>query len=71
MSGAGHAGPGLFGLTPIAGLTSKPDIVTPPEEAALTDRIDQSGLSPFPFQGWRGKRLTTSYGSGYDFDNGG
>jgi len=60
----------LFGASPLSGLTSMPDIVSLVEEAALIDRIDGTGLSPFRFQGWLGKRLTISYGSGYDFDVG-
>jgi hypothetical protein len=62
--------PDLFGTTPLAGLNSGMDVVSPGEEADLAARIDGSGLSPFRFQGWLGKRLTVSYGSGYDFDAG-
>ena len=60
----------LFGTTPLSGLRSADDVVSPDEENDLTTRIDDTGLSPFRFQGWLGKRLTTSYGSGYDFDAG-
>jgi len=35
----------------------------------LTAAIDASALTPFRFQGWTGKRLTTSFGWHYDFDN--
>ena len=62
--------PDLFGTTPLAGLSSGIEVVSPDEEADLIARIDGAGLSPFRFQGWLGKRLTVSYGSGYDFDAG-
>ena len=60
----------LFDASPLAGLTSRSDVVTPPEEAELCARIDATDLAPFRFQGWLGKRLTSSFGSGYDFDTG-
>jgi len=44
--------------------------VTPREEAALIARIDGAGLAPFRFHGWLGKRLTASFGHGYDFGQG-
>lgn len=62
--------PDLFGATPLPGLLSGEGVVSPDEEAELTERIDGTGLAPFRFQGWLGKRLTTSYGSGYDFNAG-
>lgn len=34
----------------------------------LIDRIDATDLLPFHFQGWTGKRLTTSFGWSYDFE---
>jgi alkylated DNA repair dioxygenase AlkB len=52
----------------LPGLTVMPDIVSPEEERALTAAIDATGLTPFRFQGWLGKRLTTSFGWSYDFD---
>jgi alkylated DNA repair dioxygenase AlkB len=58
------AAPGL------PGLTAAPDIVLPTEEQALIAAIDASGLAPFRFQGWLGKRLTSSFGWTYDFDKG-
>ncbi|OWK28481.1 alpha-ketoglutarate-dependent dioxygenase AlkB [Sphingomonas mucosissima] len=58
----------LFGTPALPGLRSQSDVVTEAEEAALIDAIDAAGLSPFRFQGWEGKRLTTSFGLGYDFD---
>lgn len=60
----------LFGTPAIPGLASALDIVSAAEEAALIERIDRSALSPFRFQRWLGKRLTRSFGSGYDFEVG-
>lgn len=62
--------PDLFGRSAITGLTLSGDFISATEEPALTRHIDGAGLSPFRFQGWLGKRLTRSYGSGYDFDAG-
>jgi hypothetical protein len=33
----------------------------------LIERIDATDPTPFRFQGWTGKRLTTSFGWSYDF----
>ena len=60
----------LFGATPLPGLAASPDAVSPAEAAMLTAAIDRTELTPFRFQGWLGKRLTTSFGLGYDFDAG-
>lgn len=60
----------LFDTALVPGLAQAEDIVTPAEEADLIARIDASGLSPFRFQGWLGKRLTRSFGWLYDFDTG-
>ncbi len=61
----------LFAPEPqIAGLTLAEDFISRDEEMALSDRIDASGLAPFQFQGWEGKRLTASFGRGYDFGRG-
>ena len=46
------------------------DIVDATEEAALIAAIDATDPTPFRFQGWLGKRLTTSFGWSYDFDRG-
>ncbi|MDH7972873.1 alpha-ketoglutarate-dependent dioxygenase AlkB [Sphingomonas sp. AR_OL41] len=70
MSAAIDGSADLFGTNPFAGLCSAPEIVSPAEAKELADRIDGTDLSPFRFQGWLGKRLTVSYGSGYDFDAG-
>jgi alkylated DNA repair dioxygenase AlkB len=45
-------------------------LVTEGEERALIAHIDAQALSPFRFQGWEGKRLTTSFGWSYDFEKG-
>ena len=59
-----------FGTPVLPGLSSRDDLVTRAEEQALIERIDGTSLSPFRFQGWTGKRLTSSYGWSYDFDAG-
>lgn len=46
------------------------ELVDMSEEQMLIERIDASGLTPFRFQGWTGKRLTTSFGWAYDFEVG-
>lgn len=51
----------------VPGLLQVYDAITPTDEAALTAHIDAAPLAPFQFGQWRGKRLTTHYGSGYDF----
>lgn len=58
----------LFGTPALPGLRAQCDVVSEAEEAALIAAIDATGLLPFRFQGWEGKRLTTSFGWGYDFD---
>jgi len=60
----------LFDIPILPGLTLQDDIVSEVEETALIAAIDRTGLAPFRFQGWEGKRLTTSYGWIYDFDRG-
>src|SRR5690606_5208478 len=55
----------VSGLVP--GLLQRLEAVTPAEEAELSGRIDAAPLAPFAFGPWQGKRLTTHYGSGYDF----
>lgn len=58
----------LFQIPAIPGLAYGEDFLSPAEEAALITGIDGSGLAPFRFQGWLGKRLTASFGWHYDFD---
>lgn len=61
--------PNLFGAPALSGLRHAADLVLPEEEQALIAAIDALELSPFRFQGWLGKRLTTSFGWRYDFDD--
>lgn len=65
------AQPDLFGEAHLPGLSQADAIVTPDEGRALIAAIDAADLSPFRFHGWFGRRLTRSYGWGYDFDNAG
>ncbi|MCW1432120.1 alpha-ketoglutarate-dependent dioxygenase AlkB [Novosphingobium sp. JCM 18896] len=60
----------LFDAPAVAGLAMHGDIISEAEEAALIAHIDDTGLSPFRFQQWTGKRLTRSYGWSYDFATG-
>ncbi|MBV8119895.1 MAG: alpha-ketoglutarate-dependent dioxygenase AlkB [Alphaproteobacteria bacterium] len=60
----------LFGEPGLAGLSQADAIVTRGEEQKLIAAIDASGLSPFRFHRWLGRRLTVSYGWTYDFDDG-
>lgn len=60
----------LFGAPLLPGFAYAEDLVTPDEEALLIAAVDAAELSPFRFQGWLGKRLTTSFGWRYDFDDG-
>ena len=61
----------LFGdeaaAVPVPGLVLVSDAVDPALESALTKQIDASPLAPFQFGQWEGKRLTTHYGSAYDY----
>jgi hypothetical protein len=61
----------LFGgVSVVSGFESIRERVTVEEERALIARIDACALAPFKFQGWLGKRLTASFGVGYDFERG-
>jgi alkylated DNA repair dioxygenase AlkB len=62
--------PDLFGRALLPGLAYADDIVSRDEEAALVDHIGRANLTPFQFQQWEGKRLTTSFGWTYDFQTG-
>jgi alkylated DNA repair dioxygenase AlkB len=46
------------------------DFVTPAEEHELAAAVDAAPLAPFQFHQRQGKRLTASYGRGYDFSRG-
>lgn len=62
--------PDLF-APPSAPLVATRDaIIDAVEEAGLIAAIDATGPTPFRFQGWLGKRLTSSFGWSYDFDRG-
>ncbi|MCW2387151.1 alkylated DNA repair dioxygenase AlkB [Sphingobium sp. B11D3B] len=60
----------FFEAPVVPGFSIKEDMLTVRQEAALIADIDESGLSPFRFQQWTGKRLTRSYGWSYDFETG-
>ena len=53
----------------VPGLTLVDQAVSVDEERALEAHIDAAPLAPFQFGQWEGKRLTTHYGSGYDFSS--
>lgn len=61
----------LFDLELIPGLAVRDELITPEKETALIGRIGELNLTPFKFQGFTGKRLTTSFGWAYNFDRGG
>ena len=54
----------------VPGLAFIAEAVSPAEEAELAARIDAAPLAPFRFGQWQGRRLTASYGSGYDYQRG-
>lgn len=60
----------LFDVPALPGLATRAALITTDEERALIARIDATDLEPFRFQGWTGKRLTTSFGWNYDFEVG-
>lgn len=60
----------LFAPPLLPGLDYAADFLSKAEEAALIEHINAAPLTPFRFQQWTGKRLTTSYGWTYDFENG-
>ncbi|MGK2908454.1 MAG: alpha-ketoglutarate-dependent dioxygenase AlkB [Sphingobium sp.] len=60
----------LFDTPLLPGLGFRDAFISASEEAALVALIDAQSLSPFRFQGWLGKRLTTSFGWSYDFARG-
>lgn len=57
----------MFDAPVLPGLSTRSDLISPAEERSLIERIDAADLTPFQFQGWTGKRLTTSFGWSYDF----
>lgn len=60
----------LFDAPVLPGLGTQADLIDAGEARMLIDRIDASDLAPFRFQGWTGKRMTSSFGWSYDFDAG-
>lgn len=52
---------------PVSGLMLIEEAIGATEDAALAAHLDAAPLAPFQFGQWQGKRLTASYGSGYDF----
>ena len=60
----------LFAPDLIPGMRLQHDVITPGEERDFITHIDETALAPFRFQGWTGKRLTSSFGYHYDFDQG-
>lgn len=58
----------LFDAPSLPGLNTCSDLINKEEEQALIASINATALAPFSFQGWQGKRLTTSFGWSYDFD---
>src|SRR4051812_285070 len=60
----------LFAPPLMPGLSTVEEVLSPAEERALIAHIDGVELTPFRFQGWTGRRLTTSFGFHYDFEQG-
>jgi hypothetical protein len=60
----------LFEPELIPGLVTHDELVGPAEEAELIAHIATLDLTPFRFQGFSAKRLTTSFGKAYDFETG-
>lgn len=61
--------PDLFEPPKIPGLSYRDDLISREEELSLIAGINATTLEPFRFQGWLGKRLTSSFGWRYDFDD--
>ncbi|MDT7532434.1 alpha-ketoglutarate-dependent dioxygenase AlkB [Sphingobium sp. SA2] len=59
----------LFETPKIPGLSYRDNLLSRDEELRLIAGIDATALEPFRFQGWFGKRLTSSFGWRYDFDD--
>ena len=58
----------LFADEPVVpGLVLLEQAIGVDQERALEAHIDAAPLAPFQFGQWEGRRLTTHYGSGYDF----
>jgi alkylated DNA repair dioxygenase AlkB len=63
------AQPDLFAPPLLEGLVYAEALIDAREEAALVAALEAVELAPFRFQGWVGKRETTSFGWRYDFDD--
>ena len=59
----------LFDTPLLPGLVYRGAVIGEEEERALLARVAALDLAPFRFQGWTGKRMTTSFGWRYDFDD--
>ncbi|MDV3455658.1 alpha-ketoglutarate-dependent dioxygenase AlkB [Sphingomonas sp. HF-S4] len=59
----------LFDPPALPGLRARDALISLDAERDLMAAIDALDLQPFRFQGWLGKRLTTSFGWRYDFDD--
>lgn len=59
----------LFGEPLIAGFDYRPEFIAADEERELVEHFSKAELSPFRFHGWTGKRLTSTFGWRYDFDD--
>ena len=62
----------LFGqaTSPVGGLSTFPGAIPDREEQRLQALVDACPLEPFRFGQWRARRLTASFGSGYDYARG-
>lgn len=60
----------LFDAVPTmpAGFRYQPDLISPPEEITLLERIRELPFKPFEFHGYLGKRRVVSFGWKYDFE---
>jgi alkylated DNA repair dioxygenase AlkB len=61
----------LFEAPVVSGFSTATDFVSAAEEAELIAQIDATGLTPFRFHQWTGKRLTRSFDWSYDFETDG
>ena len=59
----------LFAPPPLVGLRYAEALVDLRQETDLLEALAAIELAPFRFQGWVGKRHTTSFGWRYDFDD--
>lgn len=62
--------PNLPHVSALSGFRYAESLIESDAERAMIAMLDALDLAPFRFQGWIGKRLTTSFGWRYDFDDG-